>query len=567
MLAVSDDKSAKRDGGDLELGGNNEQQTKSVLFNPENMRIKQDIIRMIIQYLKNEGYTSSMLTIQDEANVKLKDELSKRKHVHRMKKAILAGDWTEVERLCQKKYFKNYKTFLYAVYKQQYLELIESGEYQKAFTYLTKRLKPLESVATRPGEFKDLCYLLTCKSVQEAPSFSDWDGVLGQSREKLVEQFQMLLNFQADDFGEVHVPPNRLLKLLEQAVTHQVEETKYHPKTAPEIKTLLTDYSCYVVPNALHKTFKGHKENVKCVTFVGDSGNFIASGSSDNTVRLWNSQTGGALHVLEGHSSRVWDITTTKTGNLLASASGDSSVKIWDISSIHTSSAAAPHCKMTLTESIGDVYATRFHPAENHIVSAGYDKIVRLYDVRTGELVRAFTGHTAAVCSVLFNPYGNLVVSGAKDNTIKFWDIVSGMCVKTFTQHLGEVTSIEIDSSGTLLLSSSKDNSNRLWDLRTSKPIRRFKGHQNTYKNLVRTTFGPSQGLIVGGSEDGYVYLWDLESGEVLQKLGGHKGTVFQAVWNSKQGLLASCADDNTVKTWYYDESVASSEGRGGQDE
>lgn len=91
------------------------------------------------------------------------------------------GDWAEVERLLQKLNIKNNKVFLYAIYKQQYLEMIDSGEQQKAFSFLTKRLKPLESLQSTPEEFRDLCYLLTCKSVQDAPSFRTWEDI-GPSR-------------------------------------------------------------------------------------------------------------------------------------------------------------------------------------------------------------------------------------------------------------------------------------------------------------------------------------------------------------------------------------------------
>ena len=52
--------------------------------------------------------------------------------------------------------------FLYAAYRLQFLELLDGGEQHKAFTQLTKRLKPLESCAPSPAEFRDLCYLLTC---------------------------------------------------------------------------------------------------------------------------------------------------------------------------------------------------------------------------------------------------------------------------------------------------------------------------------------------------------------------------------------------------------------------
>ena len=110
---------------------------------------------MILQYLQDEGYTASSMTIQDETNVKLLEQVSQRAHVKRMRRAILDGDWLEVEKLCAKSGFAKSKSFLYAAYRAQYLELIEGQEHQKAFTHLTKRLKarqppapPTEPAAT-----------------------------------------------------------------------------------------------------------------------------------------------------------------------------------------------------------------------------------------------------------------------------------------------------------------------------------------------------------------------------------------------------------------------------------
>jgi WD40 repeat protein len=71
----------------------------------------------------------------------------------------------------------------------------------------------------------------------------------------------------------------------------------------------------------------------------------------------------------------------------------------------------------------------------------------------------------------------------------------------------------------------------------------------------VRSSFADNN-LIVGGSEDGIVYIWDQDTGEVLQKLRGHHGVVYEANWNSKQGMLASCSDDQTVKIWKYDDTI-----------
>ncbi|KAJ3363747.1 hypothetical protein HDU91_002881 [Kappamyces sp. JEL0680] len=385
-----------------------------------------------------------------------------------MKKAILEGDWAEVDRLSTRPFMRNHKSFMYSAYEQQYLEYIEHHEIQKAFTHLNKRLKPLEHLQRTPTEFRDLCYLLTSKSVQDVPSFKNWEGIAA-SREKLVEMFQSMIDYDvADREGSVYVPPERLLNLLKQAVAYQVECSRYHTG-APKITTygfwladasLLHDFSALIIPNAIKTVYAGHTANVKCAKFVGEDGTRVVSGSSDQTCRIWNTETGDCSAVLTGHTSRIWDVSSRADGQFVASASGDTTIKLWDLG------FSSYSCVSTLTGNDGDVYSVQYHPTGDYIVAGGYDKIVRLYDIERETITKTFIGHSLSVSKAIFTPLGNLIVTGSKDNTIKFWDIVSGLCIKTISSHLGEVTNVELSSDGCYLLSSSKDNSNRLWDVR-----------------------------------------------------------------------------------------------------
>ncbi|KAJ3216610.1 hypothetical protein HDU67_009217 [Dinochytrium kinnereticum] len=519
------------------------------IFNHHDQRIKEDIVRMIGQYLGDEGYLAAKITLLDEAIVKAHERDDRQSDIRRIKKAIVDGEWPEVDKLCSKPVMKNQKAFLYAMYKQQFLEYIEHHDVQKAFTHLNKRMKPLEHLQTTPNEFRDMCYLLTAKSINDVMSFKNWEGI-GPSREKLAEQFQNMIDVEMmERDGTFAVPPNRLLTLLRQAVAYQIEFSRYHPRIAPRITTLLQDYTSLIIPNAVRNTFWGHKGNIKCVEFVGEEGRAIISGSSDNTCRIWDTESSECLGVLEGHSSRIWDVASSRSGALVASASGDGTVKVWDMT------APKIPCVNTLSGASGDVYSAVFHPGGDHLATGGYDKLVRLYDAERGIVIKTFSGHQGAVTRTVFSPLGNLIVSGSKDNTIKFWDIVSGLCIKTISSHLGEVTSVEMSSNGTQLLSSSKDNSNRLWDVRSARPVRRFKGHQNTSRNFIRAGFA-TDALVVGGSENGVVYVWDAERGTLLTRLRSHTGIVYSTAWSSSQTLLCSCSDDRTLKTWWFDEKT-----------
>ncbi|PRP88502.1 hypothetical protein PROFUN_03219 [Planoprotostelium fungivorum] len=531
---------------------------QSLKFDPQQQDIRREIIASIAEYLKQEGYASSALVLQQEADIQtphtsLDKQLAKLVLLKRAKKAIEEGDWTEVEKLCTKYAFKNFKSFLYVVYKQRYFELIEKQEYQKAFGYLCERLKPLEGRQADSEEFRDLCYLLTCRSVQDAPSFKSWDTDKSTSRAKLVEQFTSMLGLDTNstqkNYGERSVEGRRcrLMDLMKQAVAYQIDNHSHHSRLAPQIKGLMTDYKGFTLPNELKNTFTGHTDNIKCLTFVGSSGVNIISGSSDNMIRLWEVQTGRHISTMRGHTSRIWDVDSNSLGDIIVSASGDSTSKIWRFSDTYDTAYQTSH---TLEGHKGDVYSAKFHPGQHHVVTGGYDKTVRLFDITTGQNIRTFVGHNSSVSRAIFNPSGNLIITGSKDSTIKFWDISSGICVRTISSHLGEVTSVEVNSNGTMLLSGSKDNANRLWEMSTARPVTRFKGHQNTTKNFVRCSFGADETLVLGGSEDGCVYIWDIESGDLLQKLQGHTNMVYSAVWNKNQMLAASCSQDGTIKTW-----------------
>lgn len=75
----------------------------------------------------------------------------------------------------------------------------------------------------------------------------------------------------------------------------------------------------------------GHSNNVTSVVFSAD-GKTLASGSSDETVKLWDVSTGTELHTLDGHSNAVESIAFSPDGKTLASGSGDKTIKLWDVS-------------------------------------------------------------------------------------------------------------------------------------------------------------------------------------------------------------------------------------------
>eukprot|EP00004_Rigifila_ramosa_P020461 TRINITY_DN5305_c0_g1_i1.p1 TRINITY_DN5305_c0_g1~~TRINITY_DN5305_c0_g1_i1.p1 ORF type:complete len:658 (+),score=115.67 TRINITY_DN5305_c0_g1_i1:278-1975(+) len=517
-----------------------------------------------------------------------------------MRQAILEGDWSETEKLLSRTLFRNEKQLQYCIYQQQFFELIEKHEFQRAFNLLTKRLKPLEAHQTQPREFSDMCYMLTCRSVQDSPSFRLWDGDIVAARERLVERFDRLLDpDRLESFSSTKpVPPNRLLHLLRQSALFQVQQARHHTQQIPRVTSLLSDYQPVVVPNMATLAFLGHTANVKVARFVGDDGDFICSGGSDNTVRIWQTSTAQLLGVLVGHTSRVWDVSTSHSGSTLASASGDGSVRIWDISSIvsqqqvpnstqapflfggpttqqqrdqHAAVLSATAAVTSSSSSISQFAPTSppvqintanlMPPISSSLVipsvadatsattsSSGQDGR-RAVEIGESNSV-VLSGHSGDVYAVAFQPQGHHVVSGGYDQTVRTYDIRTGTCVRTCLGHTSSVSALLFNPAGNLIVSGSKDATVRFWDVRSGVAVKVYASHLSEVTSLALSEDGVQ---LLTGSKDNSNRLWDVRTAKPIQRYRGHQNTsknFVRCAFGPAEQVIVGGSEDGVVYLW-----------------
>ena len=116
-------------------------------------------------------------------------------------------------------------------------------------------------------------------------------------------------------------------------------------------------------------------------------------------VWIYDKQTGKELDLLTGHTSRVCSVCFSPDGSILASGSADQTIKLWD--------PRTSEIKTTLSGHRGTVYSVALSPDGSTLASGSYDHTIRLWDLHTGKLKRTLTGHTERIYSVAFNPDGN----------------------------------------------------------------------------------------------------------------------------------------------------------------
>jgi len=179
------------------------------------------------------------------------------------------------------------------------------------------------------------------------------------------------------------------------------------------------------------RVLEGHTEDVTSVCALDSTGvQRIVSGSDDNTLRVWDPETGVCLRVLKANTEMLYMgyrrfVTSICAIGLpgaqrIVSGSDDNTLRVWDPETGVCLRVLKGH-----TEGVSSVCALDSTGVQR-IVSGSYDRTIRVWDPETGVCLRVLKGHTRSVISIcaIGLPGAQRIVSGSYDRTIRVWDIV-----------------------------------------------------------------------------------------------------------------------------------------------
>lgn len=283
---------------------------------------------------------------------------------------------------------------------------------------------------------------------------------------------------------------------------------------------------------------KGHKSLVNSLVFSPNS-KFLASGSDDKTIRLWDIENRQCISTLESHESAVLSVDFHRNNCLLASGGQDHTIKIWNIEQ--------RDCFKTLSGHENWVQSVAFSPDGNLLASGSEDSTVKIWDIKTGQCLKTLSGHAAGIWSVTFCTNGGTVASGSEDYSIKIWDIETGQCLKTLEGHTNWVRALSFDSNRQILASSSEDATIKFWDFKTGSCLETLHGHISWIHSI---SFSPDGRVLASGSSDHTIRLWNVLKGECERTLVGYVNWIWTVAFSPDSQILANAGEDCIIRIW-----------------
>ena len=246
-----------------------------------------------------------------------------------------------------------------------------------------------------------------------------------------------------------------------------------------------------------------HTDVIQSVAFAPDS-RLALTGSMDQTVRLWDVETGGELRRFDcpGHVSSVaW----SQDGLHALFGTFEGTVILCDVDK---------WSEIRRVDHGAGLWSVDYCPTQHWALTAGgkasgtgHIGHILLWNLDTGTELRRFEGHSNGVWRAIFSPDARHVLSASSDRTLCLWNVESGQKVRSFEGHSGQVFSVAFASDGQSALSGGEDNMLRLWDISSGAELHRFQGHTRMVRGVALSRDGH---FALSGGFDSTLRLWRL---------------------------------------------------------
>lgn len=288
-------------------------------------------------------------------------------------------------------------------------------------------------------------------------------------------------------------------------------------------------------PDKLTLTLRiGPLAPVTAVAFSPD-GKWLAAGTYGR-VTLWDLKSGQPAKALTNVLGSVNDLRFSPDGSVLVVAGGQPSAQ----GDLRLFESGTWKLKTVLRGHDDVVSSVAFRPDGKKLVTAGFDKTVRIWDMATLKSEALLEPHTDYVYSVAYSSDGKMIASASKDRTVKLMEADSHKGLLTFGGMTQDVMAVAFNVDGTKVLSSGYESSVHWWDTKTAARDRIVAGHRVSVNEISMSKDGK---LFATAGGDGTVMLWDGASGTAQKTLTAGSLVYSVALSGDTRLVAAGCYD------------------------
>ena len=393
---------------------------------------------------------------------------------------------------------------------------IAPSDYQKISSYLTKIENYLNTKYSYFDNLDLLSIISKCKK--------NFDSLRLKERDEFKKEIFEAINL-LDDGKEYD---DEFLDLKDGA------SLKLKPGTFADAQQLYNILHTPVGKDFVE--FLGHNNDINSIAF-SPNGKYIASGSDDKTVRVWDIKSKREIVKFVGHSDTVYSVAFSPDGKYIASGSRDKAIRVWDIES-----------KKEIMKLLGHtdyVVSVAFSPDGKYIASAGAnDQSVIVWDVIKEQEATQFSGHSDYVKSVAFSPDGKYIASGSSDKTIRIWDITSKQEIVNFSNHKDFVESVAFSPNGKYIAAALFDTI-RIWDIENKKEIVKFVNNSSFVHSVI---FSPDGKYIAFAPLDRIVRIRNIKTKQEIKIFSDHKELVSSVAFSPNGKYIAFNSSNYSIK-------------------
>jgi WD40 repeat protein len=310
------------------------------------------------------------------------------------------------------------------------------------------------------------------------------------------------------------------------------------------VDTLLTDET---TDQPTH-IFTDHAAPVMSIAFPSREPEFetlkyaLVSSGYDRKVRLFDIKNKDCQELYE-HNDWVWSVAFSPFGKWIASGSKDCTVIIWNVDK--------GEIEAVLREPTNMVLSLTFSPDEQTLAIGGADGTIRLWSIQQGQYQNLLSKGGCWIRAVDFTPDGEQLISCDDGAKVQVWDIKSNNRLKTWQGHVNAVRAVVIpdfqmypEKDSRSIISCGDDSLVREWDYQTGECTRVLDKHDGWVWALACS---PDGKWLASGTN--VIKLRNTQNDE-LYELEGHKNGLWEVTFSPDSRWLASCSYDKTVKIW-----------------